>query len=109
MLTKCVCGIRLRAQNDNYQITDLLQLSRKEKESRRYCLSTMRRRHAWKKMQRSHENFPTAYAQIEGFLLVKQVRNAILFYRLIKGHRIKAFSHYLENLPQRRVYFGGVQ
>jgi hypothetical protein len=109
MLTKRLWGMFPKAHNDNYQITDLLQLSRKEKASRAHCLNVLRRRHAWKTMQKSHENFPTVYAKIEGFLLVKQVRNAILFYNLVKGDRIRAFNDYLEKLPPRSLYFGGAR
>lgn len=101
MSTKRVCGV-LKDHDQNYQITDLLQFSRAEKESKTRCMNIMQRRKAWKKMQGGHADTEfMVYAKLEGMLLKRQVRDAIFYYRQIKGKRIQAFETYLENLPAR--------
>ena len=110
MSAERVCGIFPKAQNDNYQITDLLQLSYKERESRLQCLNAMRRRQEWKKTHSRQERSEImAYVRIEGILLARQVQDAILFYKLVKKNRIRAFNHYLNKLPQRGFEYGAAQ
>lgn len=110
MSTKRMWGMFPKAQNDNYQITDLLQLSRKEKESKIQCLRIMRRRNEWRKMHGSHAHFKwMVYAKVEGMLLKRQVQDAILFYRLVKTERIRAFDTYLSRLPSRSFVKAGAQ
>jgi len=92
---------------DNFQIFDLLQLSRKERECRNQCINSMRKFDQWKKMQKSQEisalNF---YSKIEGVLLRRQAQDAILFYRIIKNDRVRAFNDYMQKLPLRTGSFG---
>ena len=99
MLTKNVCGIFLE-HNNEYQITDLLQISRQENESKIRCLCIMKRRNAWKKMHGNYTHGRSMVcAKLEGVLLKRQVQDAIFFYRQLKGRRINAFESYLNNLP----------
>ena len=110
MWTKRVCEIFSNKRNDDYQITDLLQFSRKERESRIHCLNIMRRRHAWKMTRGRRGSFKTViYAKIEGLLLKRQVQDAILFYRLVKRNRIHAFKSYFDRLPPRGYEYGAAR
>jgi len=90
-----------KAKND-FQIFDLLQLSKKERECRALCISSMQKLDQWKKLQNSQDgsvlNF---YAKIEGVMLRRQAQDAILFYRIIKNDRARAFHEYMEKLPVR--------
>ncbi len=94
--------------NDNgFQITDLLQLSRQEQESRLSCLNQLRKFNVWKKTHASHVNSGfVLFFWLEGILLKRQVQDAILFYRLVKRHRIKIFNDYMQNLSDR-TFVGG--
>ncbi len=91
----------------NFQIFDLLQLSKKERECRAQCISSMQKFDRWKKLQKSQEssvlNF---YSKIEGIMLRRQAQDAILFYRIIKNDRVQAFQEYMQKLPVRNGVFG---
>ena len=99
----------IRPQNDNcdYQITDLLQLSRKEHESRIHCRRTLRQFGDWKKTHVSHVHPAVMFhSRIEGILLKRQVQDAILFYRLVKKDRMRAFQDYMGRLPSGNAACG---
>lgn len=110
MFAEYVCGLFSKAENDNFQITDLLQLSHKERESRLLCRRALRRRADWKKTHGSHDNSRLmVYTKIEGIFLKRQVQDAILFYRLVKKDRIRLFNSYMENLPSRGFVCGAAR
>lgn len=82
------------------QIFDLLQLSRKEREYRTLCIRTMRKFNDWKKSKPAkNDSSLRLYTQVEGVLLRRQAQDAILFYRLIRKDRIRAFNDYIKKLP----------
>ncbi len=82
------------------QIFDLLQLSRKEREYRSLCIRTMRKFNDWKKSKgTAADPLLNFYSQVEGTLLRRQAQDAILFYRLIKKDRMRAFNDYINKLP----------
>lgn len=94
--------------NDNQlQLLDLIQLSHQELQSRRSCLTLLRRFSVWKKIHISHVNSVfMIFFWMEGILLKRQVRDAILFYKLVKRHRIKLFNDYMDRLPARTFVCG---
>jgi hypothetical protein len=110
MFAEYMYGVLSKPRNDNFQITDLLQLSHKERESRLLCRRALRRRADWKKVHGSHQNSRLmVYTKIEGILLKRQVQDAILFYRLVKKDRIRIFNSYTENLPSRGFVCGAAR
>lgn len=96
-----------REIKNDFQIFDLLQLSKKERECRALCISSMQKFDRWKRLQNSQGgsvlNF---YEKIEGVMLRRQVQDAILFYRIIRNDRVRAFQAYMEKLPARSGVFG---
>lgn len=82
------------------QILDLLQLSRKERECRNICIRTMRKFNDWRKSKNENADpFMHFYEQVEGVLLRRQAQDAVLFYRLIRKDRRRAFDDYISKLP----------
>jgi len=94
----------------SFQIYDLLQLSRKERECRTQCLYAKRKWNDWKrdtsKISYPHLKF---YAHVEGVLLRRHAQDAAMLYRLIRKDRMAAFSKYIENLPIRSGICGGIR
>ncbi len=86
----------------NFQIYDLLQLSRKERECRAQCLYAKRKWNDWKRagniVSYPHLKF---YAHVEGVLLRRHAQDAAMLYRLVRKDRMAAFRAYVENLPIR--------
>ncbi len=89
-------------------ITDLLQLTRKEKEMRLLCLESLHKFGEWKK---SHVHYATFRLKmiytIKGMIVKKQVRDAIFFYKMVKIVRIHHFNHYLYRLATKAYAYGG--
>lgn len=93
---------------DSFQILDLLQLSRKERDVRLHCLNAVQRFSAWKKTHGSHDvGRMIKYSEIEGLMLKRQARDAVYLYRMVKKDRMTIFRQYLEKLPQRQMMRGG--
>ncbi len=98
---------KAKTVTNNFQIFDLLQLSRKERECRTHCISSMRKFDQWKKMHKSREiSALSFYTKIEGVMLRRQAQDAIFFYRIIKNDRVRAFNDYMQKLPVRSGVFG---
>lgn len=96
-------------QSGNLQILDLLQLSRKERECKIACLRTIRQFEIWKKKHRSaNDSAFSLYSQIEGVILRRQAQDAVLFYKLIRKDRMRAFQHYMEKLSTANPVAGAV-
>jgi len=88
------------------QIFDLLQLSRKERESRAACRRLIREFESWKKQQASEKDFSVRlYGEIEGIMLRRQAQDAVLLYRMIRRDRIRMFAEYVEKLPMQKNIF----
>jgi len=87
-----------------FQILDLLQLSRKEREVRLHCLNSVRRFSEWKKTHDRHaKGRAMSYSAIEGEILKRQARDAVYMYRMVKKDRMAVFRRYLEKLPPRQI------
>lgn len=99
-----------KKDNHDYQITDLLQLSRKETEARLGVLQAKHRFEAWKKTHASHEDGRRfAYVSLEGFILKRQMRDTILFYKMVKRDRVQSFNAYIDRLPVANNVYGAAQ
>ena len=99
---------KLYKRADNFQLLDLLQLSRKEKECQQSCKRSIRQFDDWKKRHReAHSQFPV-YSQIEGILLRRQAQDAVLLYKIVRKDRMRAFADYIEKLPARKPILGVV-
>ena len=91
-----------RALPESPQIFDLLQLSKKERDSRNSCLHAINRFEIWKKAAfMVNEPSLAFYVQIEGIILRRQAHEAIRFYRMLRKDRMRIFNEYLEKLPPR--------
>ncbi len=89
---------------ENPQIFDLLQLSRKERDCKIICTRAIRQFEEWQAIQKKYVPFSlNITVQIEGILRRRRARRAILFYKMVKGNRMKAFQKYMEQLPQRQT------
>lgn len=102
----------LKPHNDNHdlQIVDLLQISRREQESRHLCQEKIREFNVWKKTQGRHNNSRSSFhTRMESLLRRKQVQDAILFYKLVRMDRVRAFNTYMEKLPMKQLLSGGVR
>lgn len=92
------------------QITDLLQISRSEQDMRRRCRTVFRRLSGWRRARTGVKNKRSAIPYlIEGFMIKKQVRDAIFCYKMAKQKRIRTFQTYMENLPSVKSRAGGGQ
>lgn len=90
----------------SFQIFDLLQMSRREKESRHACRISIGRFMQWRRGQnKKHDGVLAFHAQVEGLLLRRQAQDAVLIYRAIRHERIRAFRDYLDRLPQQDSLF----
>lgn len=109
MLRPIQAKLFLPAKNE-FQILDLLQLSRKEREVRLHCLRSMRRFSEWKKTHGRHvEGRVMSYSMIEGMLLKREARNAVFLYRIIKKDRTAIFRQYMKKLPPRASICGAAR
>ena len=82
------------------QIFDLLQLSRKEKETKELCLQKLEDLRDWKKilpMQVRASIAPSV--RIRSVTLRREAREAIKIYKLVRESRIKLFKNYMDDLP----------
>ncbi len=82
------------------QIFDLLDLSRKEREIKTFCLQTFEELHNWEK------NLPNAinsavqpYTKMRSAMLRRQARDAVKIYKAIRQSRMKLFKTYMDELP----------
>lgn len=88
------------------QILDLLQLTRAESEYKMICVHAIHQIEEWKIAQNKISKFPKKiHGRVEGALLRRKARAAVIFYKMVKDNRIKAFQDYMEKLPQRATAF----
>ena len=99
--TKLIFINRIRPSG-GLQIFDLLQLSKKERESRIMCLCAIKQFESWKKStaQNAGSSLPV-YFRMEGMLLRRRAEDAVIFYRMIRKVRARRFNDYMKNLPSR--------
>ena len=83
------------------QILDLLHLSRKEKEIRDLCQSTLAELREWKECvpDTIHSRI-LRYATIKGMILRSQVRDTVNLYRMTRCKRTVCFQSYIAALPK---------
>lgn len=89
------------------QIYDLLQISRQERDCQTIFLRTRKSWKDWKRKDRSGvDPFLCICVRMQGILLKRQVQDAIICYRMVRRHRIKIFTHYINMLPCRGAVEG---
>lgn len=86
---------------NNPQILDLLHLSRKEKEIRDLCQSTLAELRNWKECvpDTIHSRI-LHYTTIKGMILRSQARDAVNLYRMARCKRTSCFQSYIAALPK---------
>jgi len=84
-------------ENQNLQLFDLLQLSRKEKELKNICLSSIKYFEKWKQQFNSQDKELLDF--FEGFVLKQRIKQNLLAYRIFRKNRIIAFKFYMNQLP----------
>lgn len=99
---KIFSDVAAKPANQNLQIFDLLQLSRKEQDCRVLCRRFIRDLESWKrKSAQAASGAFKFYDDIEGLLLRRRAQDAVMMYRLLRRERMRLFAHYMENLPLR--------
>jgi hypothetical protein len=85
---------------EKFQIFDLLQLSRREREAKELCLQRLADLHDWEKDLPKHISVAAfSTVRIRSATLRRQAREAIKIYKLIRGSRTKIFKTYMDELP----------
>lgn len=96
-------GIRPKTQTkvaDGFQIFDLLQLSRKEREAKELCLERLQDIRDWEGILPGSVNSLIAPSlRIHSATLRREAHEAIRVYRLIRESRIRLFKDYMDELP----------
>lgn len=83
------------------QILDLLQLSKKEKEIRDLCQSTLTELRQWKKCVPDAIHLRVLrHASIKGIILRSHARDAVNLYRMARCKRTSCFQTYMAALPK---------
>ncbi len=88
-------------KKSDFQIYDLLQISRHEHDLRKKCLQALRNHTAWKKSGRTL----FTVEPLEGLKLRKNARQALLRYKQVRDCRMAVFKSYMQTLP----HYGGFQ
>lgn len=95
-------ALSCQGANQNLQIFDLLQLSRKEQDCRSLCRRFIRDLESWRrKSGKTTKNSFKFYEDIEGLLLRRRAQDAVMMYRLLRRERVRLFADYMGNLPAR--------
>lgn len=88
-------------RSGNPQILDLLHLSRKEKEIRDLCQSTLQELRQWKQCVPDAIHYRLVrYTTIRGMILRSHARDAVALYKMARCKRISCFQSYMADLPK---------
>jgi hypothetical protein len=84
-----------------FQLFDLMQLSRKEQECKAACLRA--RRHYRLHQKNANQNLAICrpFDGMEGVMLTRHMQDLFFLYKAVRRERMRIFHEYMERLPAR--------